>query len=216
MRKYGKCLMLLILFVLYPKTVNASCSNEEMTKWKSLAQNVTISYDAVEKNGKVSFTITFSNMNKDLEIYDSSSQKMLTSTKNEFTITKNKDNQTYRFDIYTKHEYCGRVSLYTIYADIPAYNQYHNDMICDGVEEYALCKKWALIKYSYSEWKEKVQAYKDSLIPTEEETPIEAQKESLLEKIIDIYSDVYYIVLPIIIVVGMVTIYVYNKKRELF
>lgn len=216
MKKYSKVLILLILFVLCPRKVSATCSNEEMTLWRQLAQNVTVSYDAVEKDGKVMFSITFANMNKDLEIYDLDNQKFYSSKKSEITITKNKDSHTYRFDLYSKDKYCGRISLYSVYADIPAYNPYHKDEVCKGIEDYALCKKWALIKYSYEDWKDKVISYKESLIPKEEEVKEKKKHIGIIEKIVDIYGDTYYIILPIVILGGIVWIYVYNKKRELF
>ena len=216
MKKYGKFLMLLGLFVMLPITVKAECTDEEMAKWKSLAQNVNVSYDAVEKNGKTNFSITFSNLTRDLEIYDSDNKKMYSTSKKEYVITKTKASKTYRFDIYAKHDYCGRVSLYTIYADIPPYNKYHKDDICLGIENYSLCQKWVLIKYSYDDWKLKVKQYKDSLNIEVEDKPSSEKVESLIEKIVDIYSKIYYIIFPVIIFVGILTIYVYNKKREFF
>lgn len=218
MRDYSKFIFLIILFMLFPTYVNASehgCTNEEKVYWKNLAQNVVASYDAVTTDNKVKFTITFSNLTKDLEIYDLDNKKWYSTTKSEYTITKTNDNKTYRFDIYTKDNFCGRVSSYTLYASIPAYNKYQNDKLCDGIEDYKLCQKWVSVSYSYDVWKEKVQAYKDSLVEDNKPNGKESTT-SILEKIIDIYSDIYYIVLPAIVIVGMISIYIYNKKRELF
>jgi hypothetical protein len=218
MREYSKIVMIFAFLMLCPYKVFASehaCTNEEKVYWKNLAQNVTVSYDAVTSGDTVKISITFSNLTKDLEIYDLDNQKWYSTSKSEYTITKSKSNETYRFDIYSKDEMCGRVSSYTLYANIPAYNQYQSDPICSGIEDYTLCQKWLNNQYSYEDWKAKVQAYKDSLVVETEDTVTE-RATSIAEKIVDIYGKVYYIVLPIIIVGGAVIIYVYNKKRELF
>ncbi len=218
MGKHSRVLIILALFVLFPKTVSASshsCTNEEKVYWKNLAQNVVVSYDAITDNNKVKFTITFSNLTKDLEIYDLDNQKWYSTTKKEYTINKSKDNKTYRFDIYTKDEFCGRVASYTVYASIPAYNKYQNDKLCKGIEEYKLCQKWASVSYDYDTWKSKVEEYRKSLIKDDNKEE-KNNNYSILEKIVDVYGDIYYIVLPAIVIVGVISIYIYNKKRELF
>lgn len=218
MRTYSKVLFLLVLFVLCPIKVLAgkySCTNEEKVYWKNLAKNVAVSYDAVVSGSTVKFTITFSNMTKDLEIYDQDNQKIYSTNKNEYTITKTHDNKTYRFDIYSKDRMCGRVSSYTTYAAIPAYNKYQNDVLCKGIESYKLCQKWVSVEYSYDVWKQKVQSYRDSL-KVEREPIGKKEHTSLLEKIVDIYSNTYYIFLPILAISCMIGIYIYNKRRELF
>lgn len=218
MRKYSKYLILLLLFVLFPLKADAVlCENEDKVKWQSLAKNVTVSYDAIEKNGKVTFTVTFSNLSKGLILKDVRVNKDYTYKKSELTLSGLTPGESYRFELYTDAGFCTHEILYTLYAVVPSYNYYHKDAICEGVKEYALCQKWGNINYSYEEWKKKVQAYKDSLIEAEEDNPtIKEKTVNWIEKIVDFYSRVYYIILPILIIGGAIIIFIYNKKRELF
>lgn len=217
MKKYGKIMVLIAFFVFCPKNVKALlCDNEEKVRWQSLAQNVTYSYDAIEKDGKVTFSVTFSNLVDGLMIMDDKTSKEHPYTKPELTITGLRANTSYRYGVYTTEYRCKYQLLYTIYVNIPPYNPYHKDSLCEGIENYKLCQKWTQITYSYDEWKQKVTKYKESL---KEEKPIEEEEKgelSLIEKIIDIYGKTYYIVLPLIIGIGGIIIYVYNKKRNLF
>ena len=84
-----------------------------------------------------------------------------------------------------------------------------------GIEEYKLCQKWASVSYDYDTWKSKVEEYRKSLIKDENKEE-KKNNYSILEKIVDVYGDIYYIVLPAIVIVGVISIYIYNKKRELF
>jgi hypothetical protein len=188
-----------------------------MVKWKSLAQNITYSYDAIESNNNVTVKITFSNFVKGLYIKDTKSDKnYYYNNSSELTLSGYKPNNSYRFEIYTNDQYCKFNLLYTLYVVVPWYNQFQHDEICEGIEEYTLCQKWINNQYSYEDWKKKVQAYKDSLIANDEENIQNERETSILEKIIDVYGNIYFIVLPIIIIVGGATIYVYNKKHDLF
>lgn len=218
MKKYSKWIVLLVLFVLCPKNVDALvCTNEKKVKYQDMAKNVAYSFDAKDVNGNSVFTITFSNVPKSLALRNARTGRWYFSKNNEIIITNLKANLSYRYDVFAVDELgCDNIALYTLNIILPSFNKYHSDAVCDGIEEYELCQKWANIKYSYTEWKSKVQAYKESLIPKEENLTPEEERMNLIERIVDIYGRIYYIVFPIIIVVGMTWIYLYNKKRELF
>lgn len=216
MKKYGKIIVLLAFLVFCPKHVQALlCENEEKVKWQSLAQNVNMSYDAIEKDGKVTFTVTFSNLVENMLIVDEKTGREYPYTKPELTITGLRPNTSYRYGVYTSEFRCSHTLFYTLYANIPPYNPYHNDEICRGIETYKLCQKWTNISYTYDEWKKEVNQYKESL---DENKPVEEvqRKESLIDKIVDFYARTYYIILPVIIIFGGIVIYVYNKRRDLF
>lgn len=217
MKKYSRMFILLVLFILFPKNVKAiACENEDMVKWQSLAKNLTISYDAVEKNGQVDFAVTFSNMQKGLIVLDTKTGKKYSYTKPEFTISGLKAKASYRYEIYTSEDSCDHTLLFTLYANVPAYNSYYKDAVCEGIETYELCKKWKDVVYDYDEWKAKVIEYKNSLDKKGDDLDDPEKNKTWIEKIIEGYGKIYYILLPIIIVVGSIIIYVYNKKRDLF
>lgn len=216
MKKYGKIIVLLTFLVFCPKSVKALlCENEEKVRWQALAQNVNVSYDAVEEDGKVTFTVTFSNLVENMLIVDEKTGREYPYTKPELTITGLRPNTSYRYGVYTSEFRCSHQLFYTLYANIPPYNPYHNDEVCQGIETYKLCQKWTSISYTYDEWKQEVNKYKENL---EKNKPVEEneRKKSLIDKIVDFYSKTYYIILPIVIILGGIIIYVYNKRRDLF
>lgn len=218
MKKYSKWIILLVLFVLCPKNVDAlSCTNAEKVKYQDMAKNIAYSYDAKDVKGESVFTLTFSNVPSNLMIRNARTGKWYYSKKNEIVITNLKANLSYRYDVFVKDaEGCDNISMYTFNIVLPHFNKYHTDKLCEGIQNYELCQKWTNIKYSYEEWVENVQAYKNSLLPKEDVLTKEEERMNLIEKIVDIYGDIYYIVFPIIIVIGTISIYLYNKKRELF
>lgn len=218
MMKYSKLIILLVLFVLCPKNVDAlSCTNDEKVKYQDMSKNIAYTYDAKDVKGKSVFTLTFSNVPSSLILRNARTGKKYYPKKNEIVITGLEANLSYRYDTFAiDGQGCENIALYTLNIVLPHFNKYHDDELCNGIENYELCQKWANVNYSYEEWKIKIKEYKDSLIPKEEEPTAKEKRLSLIEKIIDIYADIYYIIFPIIIIICIIWIYVYNKKRELF
>ncbi len=218
MQKFSKILMLLVLFVLLPKNVSALlCENAEKVKLQEQAKNISYSYDAIEKNGKVDFTVAFSNGPSDFALKNPKTGKWYYFKNGLITISGLESNTRYRYDVYyIKDTGCESIALFTFNVVLPSFNSYYNDALCEGIEEYALCSKWKNISYTYEEWKQKVILYKESLKPEINEPNTEEEGKKLLEQLIEIYGEIYYILLPGIIVSGIVIIHVYNKKHDLF
>lgn len=217
MKKYKKLLVILVVFIFCPKNVKALlCENIDKVRYKDLAKNISYSYDAVEKNGDVKFTVTFSNIPKEFAIKNVDRNEWYGYKNSELKISNLESNKNYRFDVYVESDDgCDNLVMYTFNINLPYYNKYYTDSLCNGIEQYKLCQKWVNTQYTYEEWKRQVNKYRDSLkqdIQKEEEV----KNKSWLEKIVEFYGQTYYIILPLVILIGGITIYVYNKKRELF
>lgn len=119
----------------------------------------------------------------------------------------------YKFGIYSHENFCDTNALATLYAEIPTYNKFYKDDACKGIENYKLCQKWSSINMTYDEFKKGVSEYKNSLIKEEEK--IEEYK-GIYEIIFDFYLKYYYLLLPGIIVVGVISIIVIKKKENKF
>lgn len=217
MKKYRKLFIILVLFVVCPKNVKALlCENVDKVRYQDLAKNISYSYDAVEKNGNVKFTVTFSNIPEHFAIKNVNRNEWYSYKNSELKIANLESNKNYRFDIYVESDDgCDNISLYTFNISLPYYNKYYTDSLCKGIEQYKLCQKWINAQYTYEEWKIQVNKYRDSLeqsrIPTEDEN-----QQSWMEKIIEFYGKTYYIILPLIIGIGGLIIFVYNRKKDLF
>lgn len=217
MGKYSKVIILLILLLLCPIKANAlSCPNAKKVTYQEMATNIAYTYEAADVNGTSVFTLTFSNVFSSLALRNARTGKWIYPKNNEVVIKGLKANTSYRYDVFAVDgRGCDNLAIYTINVNLPYFNKYYSDPLCKGIEDYSLCMKWANVKYPYEEWQKKVTAYKESLIKEKEPTPSE-KRNNILEKIVDAYGKVYYIIFPILIIGGSVWIYVYNKKRELF
>jgi len=99
------------------------------------------------------------------------------------------------------------------YYNFPVYNKYFTDPLCIQNPTYSICKKWANINYSYSEFKEAIERYREK----KEDKPeiIVNYEKSWLDEIIEFYVNNYYIILPIIIVFSSVVIII-NRRNNKF
>lgn len=218
MKRYRKLFILLVLFVLVPMNVNAlMCQNSDKVKYQDMARNIAYSYDSIDKNGRVLFTLTFTNVPTALALRNARSGNWYFSKGQDIVITNLEEAGRYRYEVYAiDGQGCDNISLFTFNILLPYYNKYHTDILCDGIEGYELCQKWLNNQYSYEDWQKKVFAYRKSLIVEPPKTEGKTHIYTTIEKIVDFYGKIYYIVLPVIIIGGMLTIYIYNKKRELF
>lgn len=214
MKRLG--IFLSVLFFIIPTQTRAIiCSNENKVKYQTLASNITTSYTYTEENGTISFQITLSNIAEGFIIKDVKNGVTYPYQGNELTIYNLQQNTGYRFDVYTNNLDCHLETLYSHYISTPSYNPYYQDEICKGMESHSVCQKWAKMTLTYEEFRAKV----ESLKQIEEKPVIELDEEEVkgfYDYLLEFYIDYYYIVLPVFIVGGIVVIYRYNKKNDLF
>ena len=214
MKRY--VIFLLLLLVIPIQTKALVCSNEKQVRLQTIARNITNNYTYIEQDGSITFQITLSNIQEGFIVRDVKNDVTYPYCGSELTIYNLKANTSYRFDIYTDDLDCDMVTLYSHYISTPPYNPYYQDEVCIGMEQYPLCQKWTQMKLSYDEFKQSVEQLKQS----EEQEPTEPNKEEnikgIYDYILEFYLNYYYIVLPVFIVGGILTIYYYNKKNDLF
>ena len=209
--------LILFMVILIPFSVDADiCDYSEKVRLQTLAQNITYSYDYVEENGNVSFTITFNNMHSDLYLINSNNDSVFNYSGEELVLGGFKDNTSYKFEVRTNNIFCNSSALYYIYITTPTYNPYYSDPICVGIEEYKYCNKWQKNPYSYKQFIEHAEDYKNSLI---EQPKQEEVVKGIFDIIIDFYCKYYYIILPTVIVLGLIYIIILmirRKRNDLF
>lgn len=215
-----KVIVIFFLTLLIPITSVSGyyCKYSEIAKYKGLAANISTAYSYQEKDNNVTFSITLVNLNEELYIVDTSSNKRYDYKMDEITISDYKPGQTIKYNVYATNENCSSDLLYTIRVNLPDYNPYYSDPLCEGLENYIYCKKWYKHNLSYKAFKDKVETYRKSLnrnITIEEE--IESSDENILLKlIIDLWINYYYIILLVIIIVCSIVIYNINKKSNIY
>lgn len=211
-----KILSIFILFViLFPINSKALlCSDKEKVKFQELAKNITTTYDYIEKNNQATFNITFSNIPEGFRIYDYVNKKEYGYSASEIILSGFKSGRSYRFDYYTSDVLCQYDNLYTSYINLPYYNPYYKDSICNGLN-YKYCNKWQKIDMNYEEFVSNVNEYKKSL-EIIDNTINEKEVKGFFDYIMEFYIKYYYIVLPLFIIVSISYIIYYNKKQDLF
>lgn len=211
----NKLLIFLVSFFIFiPSSKALMCNNEDKVKYQEMAKNISVNYEYEEKEEDIVFSIKFTNIPEGFSIHDMNNEINYNYQNSELIIQDVNKNSSYKFGVYVDDIFCKYELLYAHYITIPAYNYYYKDEICIGIEDYKLCSKWLNINYSYDEWKEKVTNYKNSL--NIEQDKIEDQKKSLIDMIIDFYTDYYIYILPSLIIICCLGIYLYNRKHDLF
>ena len=211
------CLLFLLAFLIPITSVNAYyCKFSEISRYKSLASNINTTYDYVEKNGSLTFSITLVNLNKELYIVDMTTEKVYNYNGNELTISGYKPGSTVKYAVYATNQNCSDTLLYTVRVVLPYYNQYYSDPICEGVSDYIYCQKWYDNKLDYDTFISRVTAHKQVDVEEPIIEPIEIDEYTWFDAILDVLVEYYYVILIMIIVVCGTIIYVTEKKSNIY
>ena len=212
MTKKNILLILLFIVLTLPSSVSALCSNAEKVRLASLAKNVSVTYTPVETEAGVTFSLTFTNLQPDFYIKDVNYQYNHYYSANELTLPGYPPNTNYRFDIYG-HGDCN-IKLYSHYVTTPGYNLYYKDKACENFSE-SICQKWVNINYDYETFVKEV----NKLKAIKNENKIQNNDEKVMgiyDYLIEFFINYYFIILPVIIVVGIILIIQLRKKDDLF
>lgn len=217
MKKIIKIVLLTIILML-PIKIMGACTVDDKVRYLTLSSNVTTSYDYVEDNDKVTFSITIHNVHKDLVVKDNINNRSYSSNRNDlnnYTINNLKDGVNYSFDIYAKSGDCSYRLLNTLYVNLPKYNKYYKDSICDGASEFNLCQKWGETgNLDYETFKLKVEEYKKKISIDKTENDETKKEESIFYFIGNFWAKYYlYITIGIVIVLLPIIIIVKKKNR---
>lgn len=202
----------LFLFLAVPNKISALCNTQQQATLQKIASNITYSYEYIESSD--SFNITLTNLDNRVYIKDDSTNKIYRNISNkEITIGGYRVGSVITFSIYDP-SYCTPSSLRIIYVNLPAKNKYFNTDICKDLNDFYYCNKWTQNNLSKKEMQDKIDEYK-GLNNTDDDEKILEARNYFLEKIIEIYINYYYIILPTIIILCIFGMYKSYKKNKL-
>lgn len=219
MKKY--MLFLIFFLLLLPLNVRAIdyenyCGHENNAKLKKIASNVNVKYDVVEKNNNVTFNVTLSNLHKELLVVDELTGKEYSYTdenQGELKITGYKSGQSLTYTFYFRNKYCSETVLAVKYVNLPAYNPYYKNSVCNGLNDYSLCQKWVKHGLDREEFIERVNQYRESLnIDLEPDNNDDVK--GIFDYIFEFFFNYYMYILPAIIICGTGGIIYLNKKNS--
>jgi len=204
--------LLLFLIVFIPHKTKALCDDSEYIRLSKLAQNIKTAY--VYNSKKDNFTITITNLKKDLRIeYLNDSKKYITDK--EINIY-NSYSGTHTFMIYANSGSCANELMTTKYIKLPFLNPYADDDMCKGIENYVYCQKWSNVNDNKELYYKKIFEYRKELENKKEKKEIVQNNENAVFKFIrEKYVEYYHIILPSAISILCLAIYIKNKKESL-
>lgn len=194
----------LLLVLLIPFSVKAACSNQEMTRYKSLASNIDNYYEYSDK-----FNITIYNLSEELKIVNKNdNSEYRTAGIGEVKINGINPGTSLTLGVYPNNGACSDYRLRTIYINLPYLNKYYQDELCKN-NSSVLCYKWTNTNnYTYEQFKEQVKEKKEEEIIPEEEP------EEVRYSILEFLGKFYIPILLLIILSGSIGIYYLNKKQK--
>lgn len=203
---------IMIFFLLMtPIIVKAQCSNQEITRYKTLAGNITSSYEYNTSNN--TFTAIIDNVHSDLYLKDTTNNRDYRTTNsgiNEIQIPNLQPGKTVTIRVNPSNGECSVNTIITLYLSIPHYNKYYTDPICNNSDNH-LCSKWANTEsLSHEQFVETVKTTTNEKIEEEKEREEEKKQYSFLEFL----ADYYIIILLAIIILGSISIYKLDKKNK--
>ncbi len=211
-------IFLFIISIIMPIRILGACTTDDKIRYSTLSSNITTSYDYIENNDSVSFSITIHNVHKDLLIKDNTNNKTYSSNQNDlnnYKITNLKDGTNYSFSVYAKSGDCSYRLFNTLYVNLPKYNKYYKDSLCEGLNDFSLCQRWGENgNITYDNFKIKIEEYKKKEVINDIEKVENEEQATLLEIIGDFWAKYYlYITIGTIITLLPIIIIV-NKKNS--
>lgn len=212
-----RIIILLIVLFIIPINVMAvsrvSCDYSVLSNLKKFAGNITYSYDYYIKENQAYFNITVSNITSEMYIVNKKDNKKYEykqTNNGELVINDVTDTEKMTLEIYSNNSECPNEMLAAIYINLPVFNKFSVDPLCEENKEYKLCKRFLKTSVSYDIFVKQINKYiEDKNKPQEEEKEIKQTKEKA-----DMF-DLLIRFLPLIIIVMVIAaIYIINQRKK--
>lgn len=222
----------------------ARCGREDMKRITDIANNITVTAQyAKDENGhdNGNYNLIINGLTEEIHMveettgnayyyYDPETQEKpeeiyqieemvkninyYNSTANVQITMNNLNSNKYRFKIY--YDTCDSELIRTIVYDLPKYNDYANDPLCEGINEEDLdvCSRKYQDEIDYETFKEKVNEYKEINNLLTEDDNEQQEEKNIFKQIVDFIKQYYfYIIALIVLIVITVSIITIKKKR---
>ena len=190
-----KKIILLTFLLIFPISGKAlDCSYAEQARLRKIASNVTTSYEYAENGDNVSFNVTLTNITSEIYIHDNNrNTDYYFNDSNEIKINGYEPGTNVRYLIYPTKGNCTSSYLANKYVNLPYYNKYYKDSLCEG-KNYSICGKWQRVTLSYDEFVKTINDYnKKNESKIDEE--IKEEKDSIFDIISKFIFDYYIFII---------------------
>ena len=214
MKKYKYLLITLLIPLLIPITTYADCTEENIQEFKEIQDEYKVTYE-FDKETKL-YTIIMNNPESSKYDYSVDDENVYANC-NIMDETKikceNVNPGSYLVEIYDIQNNC-EIPLKKISLDLPKYNDYSEDPLCEGLEDFYLCQSTYDKAVDYDTFVARVELYKKSL---EEKKDTEQKQETTSEsKIIKYIKDniIQIIIITVFVIMIVITIALTVKTEK--
>ena len=228
--------MMFTFILLFPSNVYADeCNGTRINELKEMAKSIEVFYDydnstlnlnseeyiKFSKNdeGKAvpygRLIVTITGVNEEFSVKDITYKRTFTPSSFSggiLTLHFEKEGNR-RFEVYSNS--CNK-TVRTIYMQLPRYNDYHIDPLCEGIDgnDLAVCNKWYAYDLDYDSFKKKVEDYKQKVKWEEEELK---RKNSIIYKVKNFFVNYYMYIIGGIGCIALIYVLVLavRKRSEL-
>lgn len=210
-----KFALIISLFIVLPKLTYANCAKEEIDYFKKVADNYKITYK-YNKNTR-DYAVNFYNPEPNKYEY-----KVYASKESFANYNYISDNETsysnvvpdeYYIEIIGITDTCNDI-MKTITINITTKNNYSNDPLCEGIEEFVLCQPNYDKDIDYETFTSRVNTYKKTKETKKTNEPINEEKNSkIINKILEIIKgDTFQIAIIIALAILLVIVFILSAK----
>lgn len=220
-----KILILIILLILpitvygYYEVTDPNCTVDVKTSLRESTSDIVYIIEKYKENIIVYYKISMQEIPENIKITDETTN-----------ITYGTDSTIYRIvpgstkilRIYANtNSPCNGYNVYTKIITIPYYNIYSGSILCNGNEEYYLCKENINTDITESEFETLINKYilEKETEEEKEEDPEIIEEESIFRIILKfIYANYIYILISVIVLgtLGIIITLIVKKKRNNF
>lgn len=219
MKIYKKTIFTTILFLICITNTYAACTQEEINEFKKIEDQYTVKYEF--NNDTKDYNITFNYPQNEKYTYqrgaDMENIKYVTNTDTSITYSGLKPGE-YQIEIIGISETCNDL-LKKMTLKLAKYNNYSNDPLCEGIEEFVLCQPTYDKDIDYDTFVSRVNTYKKTKEKKEqnEQTNVAKEENKILsyikDNIIPIIITIIFIIL--VLITTVLTVKSYRKSRRL-
>ena len=161
-----RLLCILILFLVVPtfvkaehEVIDARCTLDIKMSLRENARYINYKLTRNEdKKGNVTYSITLFNITEDVNVINSSDNKVYTIKSNVISNIKPGTNVVLNVNA-NNTTYCNGYKINVLNINIPYYNPYSKNKLCVGNEDYYLCRENVLLNMSQKEFETRINAY---------------------------------------------------------
>ena len=217
MIKQKYLLSLISLSLLIPTIIYADCTKEEIDNFKEIQDEYKVTYE-FDKDTKL-YILTFYSPNPDMYDFISEDETVFSNCEvlddNTAKCSNVKPN-TYNFELVGVTTNCNE-TLKKIEITLPKHNEYYNDPLCEGIEEFVLCQPTYDKDIDYDTFVSRVNSYKKNHQnkPIDNNTKGEVKEQNkLIQYIHDNSFQIIIIVIFIIMVIITIILTAKSIKKS--